>query len=87
MDQLVQTVILLVLMGAIFYFMLIRPQRKRQQEHQRLIGDLKRGDKVITNSGICGVIKKVDRDRIWVEVEEGATLKMIKDSVVEKEQA
>ena len=87
MDQLIQTVILLVLMGAIFYFMLIRPQRKRQQEHQRLISDLKRGDKVITNSGICGVIKKVDRDRIWVEVEEGATLKMIKDSVVEKEQA
>lgn len=87
MDQLVQTAIFLVLMVAVFYFMLIRPQRKRQLEHLRLISDLKRGDKVITNSGICGVLKKVERDRVWLEVEEGVTLKMVKDSILEKEQA
>jgi preprotein translocase subunit YajC len=85
--DLISTIIFLVLMVAVFYFMLIRPQRKRQLEHQRLVSDLKRGDKVITNSGICGVIKKVDRDRIWIEVEEGATLKMVKDSIAEREQA
>lgn len=87
MDPLIQTVVLLVLMVVVFYLMLIRPQRKRQLEHQRLLNDLKRGDKVITNSGICGILKKVERDRVWLEVEEGVTLKMVKESILEKEQA
>lgn len=82
-----QTVVLFVLMGGIFYFMLIRPQRKRQLAHQNLISALKRGDKVVTNSGICGVIRKVNRDHIWLEVEGAVTLRMVKDSVLEKERA
>ncbi|OGF53994.1 MAG: preprotein translocase subunit YajC [Candidatus Fraserbacteria bacterium RBG_16_55_9] len=74
-------------MVAVFYFLLIRPERKRRQQHQELTESLKRGDKVITMGGICGVIKKVDKDRVWVEVEENVTLKLIRDSIVEKEKA
>lgn len=81
------TLILLILLAAIFYFLLIRPERRRRQQHKELIESLKRGDKVITMGGICGVIKKVDKDRIWLEVEENVTLKLVKDSVIEREQA
>jgi preprotein translocase subunit YajC len=85
--ELIQTLIFLVLMVGIFYFLLIRPERKRRQQHQELVGSLKRGDKVITMGGLCGVIKKVDRDRIWLEVEDSVTLKLVRDCVVEKEKA
>lgn len=78
-------ILFLVLFGGIFYFLLIRPERRRRQQHQELIESLKRGDKVITSGGLCGVIKRVDKDRVWLEVEEGVTLKLVKDSVVEKE--
>ncbi len=87
MYDIVTTLIFLALMVAIFYFLLIRPERKRRQQHKELIESLKRGDKVITMGGICGVIKKVDRDRVWLEVEDNVTLKLVKDSVIEREQA
>jgi preprotein translocase subunit YajC len=76
-----------MLMVAVFYFLLIRPERKRRQQHQELIAGLKRGDKVITMGGICGVIKKVEKDRVWLEVEENVTLKFVRDCVIEKEKA
>lgn len=85
--ELIQTLIFLMLMVAVFYFLLIRPERKRRQQHQELIAGLKRGDKVITMGGICGVIKKVEKDRVWLEVEENVTLKFVRDCVIEKEKA
>ena len=45
---------MLVLMGLVFYFLLIRPQQKRMKEHKELIGGLKRGDEVITQGGMIG---------------------------------
>ena len=85
--EFIQTLIFLVLMVAVFYFLLIRPERKRRQQHQELVGSLKRGDKVITMGGLCGLIKKVDKDRIWLEVEDGMTLKVVRDCVVERERS
>jgi len=85
--ELVQLLVFLVLMGAIFYFLIIRPERRRRQQHQELLESLKRGDKVITMGGICGVIKKIDKDRIWLEVEDGVTIKLLKDSVIERDKA
>lgn len=83
---LIMPLLFLLIFVAIFYFMLIRPQRKRQRQHQDLISNLKRGDEVITAGGICGKVKKIDKDRIWLEVsEEGVTLKVLKDSIVERE--
>ncbi len=74
----------LVLLMVVFYFMLIRPQRKRQQQHQDLVRSLKRGDNVVSAGGICGVIKKVDKDTVVIETEGGTTLKMQKQSIVER---
>lgn len=82
--ELIPTLLFLLIFIAIFYFMLIRPQRRRQQEHKALIESLKRGDEVVTAGGICGKIKKVDEDKILLEVEEGVTLKILKDSIMER---
>ncbi len=77
-------IILLVVFGAIFYFLLIRPQRRREREHRQLIQSLKRGDRVITAGGIYGVIDKIDDDTVILSLEEGAKVRVAKTSVVEK---
>lgn len=77
------TLLLLFMMFAVFYFFIIRPEKKRRTEHSNLIGSLARGDKVITLGGICGVVKRVEKDRVWVEVHQGVVLKMVKDSIAD----
>ena len=84
-SQLVTTLIFLLVMFGVFYLFLIRPERRRRQQHRDLIDSLKRGDKVVTAGGICGIIKKVDKERIWLEVEDGMTLKLVKDSIAERD--
>lgn len=77
-------VILLVAFGLIFYFMLIRPQRKRQQEMNNLIAGLKRGDRVVTAGGIIGEIDSIGDTSVVLLLEEGAKLRMSKMSIVRK---
>ena len=72
----------------IMYFMLFRPQKKRQQEQQRLIAALKTGDKVVTNAGIHGLIANVKdttvllkvADNVKIEVEKSAVTNVLKES-------
>lgn len=49
---------------AVFYFLMIRPQRKRHNEHTKLISELKKGDKVVTSAGIHGIVDSVDESGI-----------------------
>jgi preprotein translocase subunit YajC len=77
-------IIFLVLIFAVFYFLMIRPQRKRQKEQRQLMEELKRGDKVITAGGIFGVIESVSEDSIVIKVESGATMRVAKGSVALK---
>jgi preprotein translocase subunit YajC len=77
-------IVFLVLIFAMFYFLMIRPQRKRQKEHQQLMEELKRGDKVITAGGIFGVIESVSEDSVVIKVESGATMRVAKGSVAVK---
>ena len=64
----------LILIFVIFYFLLIRPQQKKAKEQKEMLGNLKKGDKVMTNGGIYGLIEDID--------ENTATLKVgIKDDV------
>ena len=74
----------LVFFIAIIYFLMIRPQRKKQKEHQQLIEELKKGDRVITAGGIYGVVESVSEDSVIIKVESGATMRVIKDSVTLK---
>jgi len=77
-------IIFMVLIFAVFYFLMIRPQRKRQKEHKQLMDELKRGDKVVTAGGIYGVIESLSEDSIVIKVESGATMRVSRSSVALK---
>ena len=61
------TVIMLVLMVAVFYFMLIRPENKRKKEAEQMRGAVKTGDKIVTIGGIIGTVVNVKEDKIVIE--------------------
>ncbi len=65
----------------IMYFMLFRPQKKRQQEQQRLISALKTGDKVVTNAGIHGLIANVKETTVIVKVADNVKIEMEKSAI------
>lgn len=73
--------IMIAIFFAIMYFMIIRPQQKRNKEHQKLIGSLSKGDEVVTNGGMLGKIQKVGDNSLQVEIAEGVTIKLQKNSI------
>ncbi len=79
-------VIFLAVMFGLFYFIMVRPQRKRQQEHQKLVAELNRGDRVVTAGGIYGVIESTSEDSIVIRVESGATIRLARGSVALKQE-
>ncbi|HGG59421.1 MAG TPA: preprotein translocase subunit YajC [Gammaproteobacteria bacterium] len=66
---------------AIMYFMIIRPQSKRQKEHKALIDGLGKGDEVVTNGGLLGRVAKLDDSFITLEVAEGVQVKVQRHAV------
>ncbi len=73
----------LLVMGALFYFMLIRPQQKRAKEHQTMLANLKRGDSVVLSSGVLGKIVRVEDKEVGVEIAQGVTVKVLKGMITE----
>ncbi len=74
----------ILLLGGLFlfmYFMIIRPQRKRQKEHQSLVDGLAKGDEVVLSSGMVGKITEVDEAYISVQASDNVELKFQKASV------
>ena len=65
----------------LFYFIAIRPQRKRQKEHAQMVADLAKGDEVVTTSGILGKIVRIEDDFAVLKVAENVELKFQKNSV------
>ncbi|WP_298775640.1 preprotein translocase subunit YajC [uncultured Shewanella sp.] len=61
-----ELVIMLVIFGLIFYFMIFRPQSKRVKEHKSLMGSLSKGDEVLTSGGILGKIAKISEENDYV---------------------
>lgn len=76
----------LILIFVLFYFLLIRPQQKRQKEHEKLVAGLKSGDRVVTSAGIHGLIANVKdttviiklADNVKVEFDRSAVVKVVK---------
>ncbi|MCF3596085.1 preprotein translocase subunit YajC [Rhodobacteraceae bacterium LMO-12] len=69
----------LILIFAIMYFLLIRPQQKKAKEHQAMIEAVRRGDQVITQGGIVGKVTKVKDDgEVEVEIADGVKVRVIK---------
>ncbi len=85
LEGLAPMILFLVLMVAAIYFLMIRPQRKRQKEQQELLERIRSGEKVITSSGIYGQVESVSEDTVVLKVESGATIRVAKSSVVAKQ--
>lgn len=66
----------LILMFVIFYFLLIRPQQKKQKEHQEMIRNLKKGDRIMMNGGIYGRITSLDESTLTVEIADKVRVKV-----------
>lgn len=68
-------------MMAIFYFLLIRPQQKRQKESKQMLGALKKGDRVVTSSGLYGTIHGIKDDIVVLKIADDVKVEMLKSSV------
>ncbi|ORJ61514.1 preprotein translocase subunit YajC [Geothermobacter hydrogeniphilus] len=75
-------IIMLVIMFAIFYFLLIRPQQKRAKQHKQLVESLKVGDQVTTAGGMHGRIAGLQDDIVTVEIATGVKVKFNRSSIV-----
>jgi len=74
----------LVLIFAAMYFLLLRPQRKRQKETAALQSSIAEGDEVILNSGMYGFVSAVEDDLLWIEIAEKVEVRVTKGSVARK---
>ena len=80
-NPLVLNLIPLIFMFAVFYFLLIRPQQKKQQEHQRMISNLKKNDRVVTMGGIHGTIVMVKDKTFVLRIDENTRMEIDKSSI------
>ncbi len=72
----------LILIFAIMYFLLIRPQQKKMKEHKAMVEALRRGDQVITQGGIIGKVVKVKEDgELEVEIAEGVKVRIVRATI------
>ncbi|MCR9131191.1 MAG: preprotein translocase subunit YajC [bacterium] len=79
-------IINLVFLGAIFlvfYFFIIRPQSQRQKEIQRKVEGMRKGDKVVTSSGLIGVLNAIEDDSVLIEVGGGTKLRYLKTAITD----
>ena len=74
-------IIMIVVLFGLMYFMMIRPQMKRQKEHRTLVAGLAKGDEVVTNGGIAGRVSEVGETFITVEIAANVMVKVQKGSV------
>ncbi len=74
----------LILLIAIFYFLIIRPQQKQQKAHKEMIDSLKKGDKILTNGGIFAEVVKTEEDSIKIKLNDSNIVKLDKNYVARK---
>jgi len=72
----------LIIIFVIFYFLLIRPQQKREKRHRQMIESLKKGDKVITSGGIYGVVESVNENTVILKIAENVKIKLAKNYII-----
>jgi len=72
----------LILIFAIMYFLLIRPQQKKMKEHQAMVAALRRGDTVITQGGVIGKVSKVkDDNELELEIADGVRIRVVQNTI------
>jgi preprotein translocase subunit YajC len=74
----------LILIFAIMYFLLIRPQQKKMKDHQKMVEALRRGDQVVTQGGLIGKVVKVkDDNEVEVELAEGVKVRVVQSTIAQ----
>jgi preprotein translocase subunit YajC len=76
----------LILMGGVFYFLLIRPQQRRTRAQQALVNAVQVGDEIMTSGGIFGTIAEIDEDEntVTVEIAPGTRIKMLRGGIARR---
>ncbi len=77
---------LLLAMFAVFYFLLIRPQRKQEEEHRKMIASLRKGDVVRTRGGIRGEVTALDEREVTLEVADRVRIKVLRSAIADIEE-
>jgi preprotein translocase subunit YajC len=79
------TLLPLILIFVVFYFLLIRPQQRKAKEHRAMVEALKKGDQVLTSGGILGKVTKVDagENLLTVEIAQGVQVKIARHTIAE----
>ena len=73
----------IVFLIAIFWFLLIRPQQKQAKKRAEMLGQLKQGDRIVTIGGICGKVRAVTEKKVFVEIADGLTIEMLRNSIAQ----
>lgn len=81
------SLLMLMVVMVIFYFVLVRPQKKRAQEHAALLSALAPGDEVVTIGGAYGYVNRVEDDEVFLEVSEGIEIRYTKSAISRKVEA
>ncbi len=83
-DPLISTMVPLILLFGIFYFLLIRPQQQRVKTHQQMVEAVRRGDTVVTAGGLIGKVAKVKDDgELMVEIADNVQVRVLKSTLTE----
>lgn len=80
-NNMLGTLVPMVLIMIVFYFFMIRPQVKKAKDHKKLIAELKKGDKIVTTAGIHGRIADLNETTFLIEVEGGTKIRFDKSAV------
>ena len=83
-NDLLSSLMPLVVLFAIFYFLIIRPQQKQQKEHKAMLDALEKGDKIVTSGGLIVEITKVEESFLTVKSVDGATLRVARTFIASK---
>ncbi|MGY9049322.1 preprotein translocase subunit YajC [Puniceibacterium antarcticum] len=74
----------LILIFAIMYFLLIRPQQKKLKDHQKMVAALRRGDQIVTQGGLIGKVVKVkENNEVEVELAEGVKVRVVQSTIAQ----
>jgi preprotein translocase subunit YajC len=79
--SLVSTLVMFGLIIAIFYFLILRPQQKRQKEKQRMLNAIKKGDKIVTAGGMHGTVAGLDEKTVLLQVSDNVKMKFERSAV------
>lgn len=84
-SDLIMSLAPLVLIFAVFYFLLIRPQQKKMKEHREMLANVRRNDRIVTNGGLVGIVTKVSDtdDTLTLEVASGVRVQVVRAMIAE----